>query len=566
MAYSYFQYTGNGTTKIFSTPLYLDQGHIHVYVNGVETTAFTWVTSSTISITTAPASGAVVIVKRITPLDSQLVDFTSGSLLNEETMDLMATFNLYVAQEVEDKTELVLAVDENNLVDSHNKRIINLADAVDDTDAMNKQSVVALTATSVAQAEAARDSAVSARDSAILNATSAAEDAAAADSAKEDAEAAAASVVGMEADLDALQTDGVLDVVTAGGFWADDAARQSRADGKIHRLEDRLFVGNTDFTGNWAISEVGEDEAIDGGIRWIPREATFLTVSPNGRIAVAAMTETKDQEDINPGPDGSGLWATIAVAGVGVANGTLPGAVAWGGYFEAYTAVANRAAFGIEIDIGNMASTEGINNPYQPFASTGGEYGLNIAAGGSAKYNLNTPEYLHPSTCAIIICNNDSTFHKGIVFDAEAIEGTNGVTGSGTAICMAKGHDIIWQSAANVNTGRIRCIGTSATNFTGIQLQDNAMVIQNGNGGTVFSSANTSNSAVNFVRAFNSITGSAPGIQAAGTDGSVDLWLLGAGTTGRVKFGTWVSGTGTVNGYIIIKDNSGTERKLATIA
>lgn len=172
MAYSYFQYTGDGATQIFSTPPYLEQGHIHVYVNGVETTSFTWVTSSTISITTAPASGAVVIVKRITPLDTQLVDFTSGSLLNEETMDLMATFNLYAAQEAEDKTDLVLAVDENNLIDSHNKRITNLADAVDDTDAMNKQSVAALTATSVAQAEAARDTAVSARDSALLSASS----------------------------------------------------------------------------------------------------------------------------------------------------------------------------------------------------------------------------------------------------------------------------------------------------------------------------------------------------------------------------------------------------------
>jgi hypothetical protein len=68
MALTSVSYLGDGSNRLFSVTFpYLSKSNVKVFINGVEDTTFTWSTSSTIETTTAPSSGATVVVKRDTP-------------------------------------------------------------------------------------------------------------------------------------------------------------------------------------------------------------------------------------------------------------------------------------------------------------------------------------------------------------------------------------------------------------------------------------------------------------------------------------------------------------------
>lgn len=143
MAYSYVRYTGNGTTTnyVFSFP-YLSADHIKVRIDGVLTDLFTFLTSSTIQMLEAPASGAVLEIRRDTPKDNPIVNFTDGSVLLERDLDLLAQFDLYLAQEASDKVDGTIALDTTGEWDAKYLRIRNLAAPVDNGDAVNKATLV----------------------------------------------------------------------------------------------------------------------------------------------------------------------------------------------------------------------------------------------------------------------------------------------------------------------------------------------------------------------------------------------------------------------------------------
>ena len=51
-----------------------------------------------ITLASTPANGAVVLIKRVTPIDSRLVDFQDGSVLSATDLDKSADQNFYAAQ------------------------------------------------------------------------------------------------------------------------------------------------------------------------------------------------------------------------------------------------------------------------------------------------------------------------------------------------------------------------------------------------------------------------------------------------------------------------------------
>lgn len=108
--YSLVMYAGNGSNRNFTIHFpYLDKDHVKVKINNVQTTAFSWLTSSSIQFNTAPAAGTVIEIYRETPLNYPPVDFTDGSILLEQDLDLLTTFNLYVDQEISDRAALALS-------------------------------------------------------------------------------------------------------------------------------------------------------------------------------------------------------------------------------------------------------------------------------------------------------------------------------------------------------------------------------------------------------------------------------------------------------------------------
>lgn len=96
-------YTGNGSLTSFSVGFpYISPAHIEVSVDGVWKnigTDYSFTTSSTLSFTSPPASGAKVLIQRNTPKGALLTDFHDGSVLTADTLDLTNTQTLYITQE-----------------------------------------------------------------------------------------------------------------------------------------------------------------------------------------------------------------------------------------------------------------------------------------------------------------------------------------------------------------------------------------------------------------------------------------------------------------------------------
>ena len=133
-------YTANGSTDTFSFSFpYILSSHVKVYVGGVEDTGITFPTTSTVQLSSTPANGAVVLIQRTTPSDARLTDFQDGSVLTSADLDQSADQNFYLAQETKDNVASKMGLDASDRFDALNKRIINVADPVDNTDAVNKQ-------------------------------------------------------------------------------------------------------------------------------------------------------------------------------------------------------------------------------------------------------------------------------------------------------------------------------------------------------------------------------------------------------------------------------------------
>jgi len=102
-------YTGNGSdTNYTVTFSYISKTHVGVKLGGVTqtlTTHYTWLNNSTIQFVTAPPNADSVIISRVTPIASRLVDFQDAAILTEADLDLNSDQMLYLAQERADEQE-----------------------------------------------------------------------------------------------------------------------------------------------------------------------------------------------------------------------------------------------------------------------------------------------------------------------------------------------------------------------------------------------------------------------------------------------------------------------------
>lgn len=139
MAFSYHNYTGDNSTTTFSIPFtYTDTSEISVTVDGVAETGLTFPSSSEVTLTSAPASGTLVQVRRTTTLTSRTVDFASGSVLTEEDLDNSNIQVFHAAQEAVDTAGDAITLGGDDKWDAQSKVIKNVAAPVANTDAVNK--------------------------------------------------------------------------------------------------------------------------------------------------------------------------------------------------------------------------------------------------------------------------------------------------------------------------------------------------------------------------------------------------------------------------------------------
>ena len=131
-------YTADGNTSTFAiTFSFIDSTHVKVFLDGVATTNFT-VSGSNVVMNSNPANSVVVMIKRETPTDARLVDFQDGSVLTESDLDKSADQNFFIAQEINDESQSAMKLATDDTFDALNKRIKNVADPVNNNDAVNK--------------------------------------------------------------------------------------------------------------------------------------------------------------------------------------------------------------------------------------------------------------------------------------------------------------------------------------------------------------------------------------------------------------------------------------------
>lgn len=139
-------YNLDGTTKDFNIPFeYLARKFVVVTLIGVDRKVLTlnqdyrFATRTTLSTTVAwgQAQGYTQIeIRRYTSATERLVDFTDGSILRAYDLNVSQVQTLHVAEEARDLTADTIGVNNDGHLDARGRRIVNLANAVDDRDAI----------------------------------------------------------------------------------------------------------------------------------------------------------------------------------------------------------------------------------------------------------------------------------------------------------------------------------------------------------------------------------------------------------------------------------------------
>lgn len=89
-----------GTRDIQCDIEYLDKSYIHVYLDGAETTGYTWTSATNIRLNTALAASTTVLLIRKTEREYLYIEFASGSPFIEVNVDSQNTQFLHLAQEL----------------------------------------------------------------------------------------------------------------------------------------------------------------------------------------------------------------------------------------------------------------------------------------------------------------------------------------------------------------------------------------------------------------------------------------------------------------------------------
>lgn len=139
-------YPLNGSTRDFNIPFeYLARKFVQVTLLGVDRKVLTLNTdyrfSTKTTITTTQAWGAAqgytqIEIRRYTSATERLVDFTDGSILRAYDLNVSQIQTMHVAEEARDLTADTIGVNNEGHLDARGRRIVNVANAVDDRDAV----------------------------------------------------------------------------------------------------------------------------------------------------------------------------------------------------------------------------------------------------------------------------------------------------------------------------------------------------------------------------------------------------------------------------------------------
>jgi len=171
MATTQTTYTGNGSTTNYSfTFEYLKQADVKVTLDTVATTAFTFANATTLSFTTAPATGVAIRIFRDTTIDTLSSTFFPGSAIKAEDLNENFTQNLYVTQESDTEAALATAT-ANSAVTTANSAVTTANSAVTTANSAETKSDAAVATANTAETNS--NTAVATANTANTNSTNA---------------------------------------------------------------------------------------------------------------------------------------------------------------------------------------------------------------------------------------------------------------------------------------------------------------------------------------------------------------------------------------------------------
>uniref|UniRef100_A0AAU8BTM6 Non-contractile tail fiber protein n=1 Tax=Pseudomonas phage PMBT23 TaxID=3137284 RepID=A0AAU8BTM6_9VIRU len=168
-------YPINSATKDFTIPFeYLARKFVVVTLIGatrrelILNTEYRFSTPTTITTTKAwgPSDNFNLIeIRRLTSATERLVDFADGSILRAYDLNISSVQSLHIAEEARDLTADTIGVNNDGNLDARARKIVNLADGVEDGDAVNLRQQKQWAGSTLNQAQAAAASAQAAANS-----------------------------------------------------------------------------------------------------------------------------------------------------------------------------------------------------------------------------------------------------------------------------------------------------------------------------------------------------------------------------------------------------------------
>jgi hypothetical protein len=283
---------------------------------------------------------------------------------------------------------------------------------------------------------------------------------------------------------------------------------------------DRGPLFTNDPADDWLVEQAG--------LSWIRITSTFYSVAQTGQVVFSAASRASDVPS-----DLGTTQISIPFVGIAVmdrAGGGPPYWTSYGAYLEARIepqSATTGTVIGLEIDAINFGSVIDEPNPWRA-QTLGGTTALWLASGGDP---ANHGRAIAPAQLALGVVNNGETFMAGIVFQRTAIEGTDGLTGFGSAINLATRHILGWYGAGSGNGERLNYItSTATTNGHSIQFQDGGTLYVSPLGKIDFGVGNVASS-VNGIGIVPSVAGQHPYIETFGDDAApnLDIKPKGAG-------------------------------------
>lgn len=124
-----------GTLNVPVNIEYLDKSYIHLYLDDVETTSFTWVSDTLIQLNAPLAAQTKVLLVRRTDKEYLYILFSEGAAFIRENIDTQNTQFLHLAQELTEGRSIEGFFGDLSM---NGYRITNLGDPVSRGDAVNK--------------------------------------------------------------------------------------------------------------------------------------------------------------------------------------------------------------------------------------------------------------------------------------------------------------------------------------------------------------------------------------------------------------------------------------------